>query len=123
MLTPSRQSFVNLPILQKAICAYKLWHSFLPHLPRLSRYTLGVKIDGLFTEVAELILKAGYSPREQKFEVIKQVSIKFDLLKFFLQIAWEIKVLDNKKYAQLSGLLAEIGRMLGGWLKDLKDGG
>ena len=36
-----------------------------------------------------------------------------------LQIAWEIKALDAKKYILLSGKLDEIGRMLGGWLKQL----
>lgn len=44
---------------------------------------------------------------------------KYDC-KFFLQIAWEIKALDNKKYIMLSECLNEIGRMLGGWIKGLK---
>ncbi|MBU4512313.1 diversity-generating retroelement protein Avd [Patescibacteria group bacterium] len=109
-----------MPILQKTTTAYKLWRSFLPHIPRLSRYTLGAKIDTLFAEIVELILQAGYSSRDRKIETVNRASIKFDALKFFLQVAWEMKVLDNKKYAQLSMLLAEIGRMLGGWLKDLK---
>jgi len=47
-------------------------------------------------------------------------SVKLDLLKFFLQIAWEIKSLDNKKYILLSERLNEIGKMLGGWIKALK---
>jgi hypothetical protein len=42
------------------------------------------------------------------------------LLKFFLQVAWEIKALDNKKYIRLSEKLDEIGKMLGGWLKSIK---
>lgn len=42
-----------------------------------------------------------------------------DLLKFFLQVAWEIGALDNKKYAMISEPLGEAGRMLGGWLKKM----
>jgi len=42
-----------------------------------------------------------------------------DVLKFFLQVAWEIKALDNKKFIELSEKLIEIGRMLGGWNKQL----
>ena len=45
---------------------------------------------------------------------------KLDLLKFFTQISWEMKSLDNKKYVTLSELLNEIGRMLGGWNRQLK---
>jgi len=51
--------------------------------------------------------------------VIFEASAKLDSLKFFLQIAWEIKALDNKKYIALSENLSEIGRMLGGWQKQV----
>ncbi|KKS35386.1 MAG: hypothetical protein UU95_C0001G0001, partial [Parcubacteria group bacterium GW2011_GWC2_42_12] len=33
--------------------------------------------------------------------------------------AWELKAIDNKKFAELAALLVEIGRMLGGWQKQL----
>ncbi|MEK7134943.1 MAG: four helix bundle protein [Patescibacteria group bacterium] len=45
--------------------------------------------------------------------------MKLDLLKFFLQISWEVKVLDNKKFILLSEKLNEIGKMIGGWLRQL----
>ena len=43
-----------------------------------------------------------------------------DLLKFFLQVAWEIESLDNKKYISLSEKMGDAGKMLGGWIKSLK---
>jgi len=48
-------------------------------------------------------------------------SAKFDLLKFFLRISWEIKSLDNKKYVVLSERFDEIGKMLGGWIRQIKE--
>jgi predicted membrane chloride channel (bestrophin family) len=51
--------------------------------------------------------------------IITKASNNLDLLKFFLQIAWEIKALDNKKYIALSEKLNEMGKMLGGWRKQL----
>jgi len=50
---------------------------------------------------------------------VQKSSAKLDVLKLFLRVAWEIKALDNKKYIALSEKLDEIGRMLGGWLKQL----
>ncbi len=44
-----------------------------------------------------------------------------DLLKFFLQIMWEHKIIDHKQYGSLILLLDEIGRMLGGWKKDIQE--
>jgi len=117
---PPPNALDNLPILQKMIEAYKTWHGFLPHFPRLSRYTLGAKIDAIFTEVLELLLLAKYSDKDSKLLLINKAIAKLDSLKFFLQIAWEIKALDNKKFAHISQPLAEIGRMFGGWRKQLQ---
>ncbi len=105
---------------QKLIAVYKQWHEFLPHFPKTSRYTLGSKIDALLIETTELVLKASHANKNEKRHFVHQASVKLDLLKFFLQVAWEIKALDNKKYIILSEKLDEIGRMLGGWLKALK---
>ena len=114
---PPPDGFENLPILNRATEGYKMWHEFLQHFPRLSRYSLGARIDTLFAEVLELIFLAKYSNKNDKLLFINKATIKLDLLKFFLQIAWTIKALDNGKYARLSKPLNEIGKMLGGWRK------
>ena len=118
--TSNPPSRFSLSLIQKLVQAYKLWHSFLAVFPKSSRYTLGIKIDSLFLEVIELIIKASYSNKLEKFISLKNASVKLDLLKFFLQITWEIKSLDNKKYILISEKLNEIGKMLGGWIKALK---
>ena len=117
--TPPR-SFSDLPILQKCTDSYKLWHGFLADFPRLSRFTLGAKIDTLFADTIELILLAGYAPKSHKAALVQRASTKLDTLKFFLQVAWEVKALDNKKYLRLSEPLNEVGKMLGGWRKQLQ---
>ncbi len=119
MSTPPNENFNNLPVLQKVTDAYKCWHNTLPQIPRLTRYSLGEKINNLFIELAELILTAGFSPKSQKAVIIDKASIKLDTLKFFLQTAWELKTLDSKKFSNLSDPLVEVGRMLGGWKRQL----
>ncbi len=81
---------------------------------------MGTKIDSLFLETIELTIRAGNSDRLEKMVCLKNASAKLDLLKFFLQIAWEIKSLDNKRYILISEKTNEIGRMLGGWIKAVK---
>ncbi|MCX6760368.1 MAG: four helix bundle protein [Candidatus Nealsonbacteria bacterium] len=105
---------------QKLISIYKIWHEFLPHFSKDSKYTLGSKIDSLFLETTELIIKGGYSDKIEKIISLKRASFKLDLLKFFLQVAWEIKSLDNKRYILLSEKIGDAGKMLGGWIKSLK---
>ncbi|MFA4890609.1 MAG: four helix bundle protein [Candidatus Paceibacterota bacterium] len=109
----------NLTIIIRIVSLYKLWHEFIPHFPKDSRYTLGIKIDSLIVEIAELIFTATRLNKNLKTPYIQKAISKLDLLKFFLQISWEIKSLDNKKYIVFSEYLDEIGRMLGGWQKQL----
>ena len=118
LLIPPPHQF-NLSLIQKLVKIYKLWQEYLRDFPKTSRYTLGQKIDALFLEVVENILKAGYSNKAEKQIFLKRTSVKLDLLKFFLQISWEIESLENKKYISLSEKLNEVGKMLGGWIKSL----
>jgi hypothetical protein len=92
----------------------------LTHIPRLSRYTIGTKIDLLFCETLEGILLAAYSSRDQKLQHIQRASVKLDSLKFFLQLAWELRFLDHKKYPLLATPLVGVGKVLGGWMTSLK---
>ena len=105
--------------MQKLVAVYKIWQAYLPHFPKTSRYTSGEKIDSLFVEIIECIVIASYLSKPEKLPYLKKGLIKLDVLKFFLQVAWEIKALDNKKFIELSEKLFEIGRMLGGWNKQL----
>ncbi len=82
---------------------------------------MGAKIDALFIDTIELLFIASYLGKEQKLPYLQKAGGKLDLLKFFLQIAWELKTLDNKKYIILSEQLNEIGKMTGGWIKGLQN--
>ncbi|MEK7629580.1 MAG: four helix bundle protein [Patescibacteria group bacterium] len=99
---------------------YRLWDEFKNHFTKKHKYTLGGKIDQYFLDTIELLFVASYLSKEQKIPYLKKSGIKLDLLKFLLQISWELKVLDNKKYITLSGKLEEIGKMLGGWVKGIQ---
>ncbi len=98
---------------------YKAWQTYPRHFPKDLRYTLGAKVDALFIEILDAIFTASCLPKEQKLPYLKKAVIKLDLLKFFLRVAWESHALDNKKFVTLSEPLEEIGRMLGGWLRQI----
>jgi hypothetical protein len=107
----------NVPVVVRLIEVYKMWHEFMPNMAKTSRFTLGQKIDDLFIETTELIFLASHLTKEQKIPYLQKASAKLDLLKLFIQISWEIKAIDNGKFIVLSEPLEEVGRMLGGWLR------
>ncbi|MGB4834135.1 MAG: four helix bundle protein [Candidatus Moraniibacteriota bacterium] len=109
-----------LPLLQRLKTVYQLWHSTVAHIPKLHRYTFGGRMDKLFLDTLEILFRAQYAKPEQKLQYLIAGSGKIDLLKFFLQIGWENKLIDTKKYTALSTELEEAGRMLGGWKRGLE---
>ncbi len=102
--------------------AYQIWHKNLVNLNRLDRYTIGARIDDTFLSLLEFIFRASFAyDKFEKLSLVSQAIAKNDLLKFFLQIGWEQKAIDNGSYGTLVLLLDEVGRMLGGWKKSLQE--
>ncbi len=100
--------------------AYQLWHSSIANLKRVDRYTIGAKVDDIFLSLLELIFRGCFAyDKFEKLSLVSQAIAKSDLLKFFLQIGWEHKIIDHKSYGAFILLLDEVGRMLGGWKKNL----
>lgn len=92
---------------------------YLTHFPKANRFTIGTKIDTLFLEAIESAFLASYTHTSAKMELLSTGISKIDLVKLLLQLSWEIKAMDNKKYIHLSERFNEIGKMLGGWKKQL----
>ena len=111
---------VSLPILQRLIAAYKVWHEYVRNFSVTTRITLGGKIDVLFLEIIEFLCEAQYLAGREKLVNLHRATVKLDALKLFLQIAWELKCLDDKKFVTLSEQLFEMGRQLGGWTRQIE---
>ncbi len=89
--------------------------------PKTEKYSLGQRIENLILEILEFSLKTIYSPRQEKLPLLKELDIKIGFLKMLIRLSNEIRVLDNKKYLILQEKLQEIGRMIGGWMKSIKN--
>lgn len=107
-------------IIEHCIAAYKFWHQIKIHIQKVSRYTLGEKIDALFIETLELLFIAQYLPRTKKLPILYKANTTFDTLKFFTKILWELKNLEDKSYVLFSEKLHAIGIMLNKWINYLE---
>lgn len=99
---------------------YKNWYLYRDGFPKKSRYTLGDKIDNRFISVLELLQLASYQSIPEKMPTLARALAGVDTLKFLLRLAWELRALDSKKYADLSEGLQETGKQIGGWKKGLQ---
>ncbi|MBI5731736.1 MAG: four helix bundle protein [Candidatus Magasanikbacteria bacterium] len=109
----------GVPILKKTIDLYKLYYGYAELFPKKDKYTIGSTCERYIVEILEILLQAGYLPKEEKLPFIKKASDKFDLLKVFIRLLRELNIIDQKKYLALQTIIQEIGRMFGGWMKSL----
>jgi hypothetical protein len=106
-------------VIQKEKEAYWFWLVLHRDFPKIERFNLGQKISLSFIELLELTFLASFLPPEQKIIELRKIISRLDILKFFLQLAWENKFISNDKYIELSKRLEEIGRQLGAWRNGL----
>jgi len=100
--------------------AYTLWLAAFNDFPKVHRATFGKKIDGYFLQLLEAMFIAAYLPADRKVVGLGTAIAKADAVRFLLQLAWENKCVSSERYANLSELLDEVGRMLGGWRNGLQ---
>lgn len=112
--TPPR---TNPTIISKLKYAFADWILIAPHIPKIARYGLGSKIEQSFISVLEMSYRAVYSPIDKKIILLEGSITRLDTLTFFLQIAWENKLIPDSKYLKLSEKIQEIGRDFGSWKK------
>ncbi len=98
---------------------YKYWITLHRDFPKVERFGIGQKIEQSFLDMLELTFTSVYLAQEQKIISLSKTIAKMDNLKFFIQLAWESKLIPTEKYSKISGELEEVGRMLGGWKKGL----
>jgi len=117
-------SFMNeldIPIFKKSYDLYKDFYTLRLSVPKQDRYTLWQKCENLLIEVLEGILFASQQSKLDKLPTLEKTSVKLNFLRVCIRLMKDIKAIDTKKYVIIEANLDEIGRMLGGWIKSMKD--
>lgn len=87
----------------------------LRQFPKSERFILSADIRKSMYLLLRLTIIA--SKKYHKKTTIQELDIELAMLRQMIRVAYELKYIDMKKYETWSRQLAEIGRMIGGWLK------
>ncbi len=110
-------SLKDVPIFHKTYALYKTFYGYLPSLPKKDRYTFGERCEIVLLDILEAVVLASNMPKSEKLPVLKQGSLKVDLLKVLFKLGQDLHIFENKQYSILEAQLDEIGKMFGGWIK------
>lgn len=83
--------------------------------PRHHRYSLGLAIENRLQHVLGLLIRAKYT--KEKTELLKEINVELEILRFQLRMAKDLKVLAVKSHGFSAGAMQSIGAQIGGWLK------
>jgi len=112
-MTESSRS--HAPVLEK-MYQFLLW--LIPTVdkfPRAQKFLLGDRIQTAALDVMEHLVKAAYS--RDKLSILNQINLQLETLRFLFRLAYDLKLMDMRRYEFASRALDDVGRMVGGWRK------
>ena len=113
-------TYNEIPLIQRTYDLYKIFNESSKGFPKSDKYCLGEKIKAMILDILDLLMEAETAKKDWKQPILEKVARKLRLLKLLIRLTNEIKILDDKKYLNLTERELEIGRMLGGWIKSLR---
>jgi four helix bundle protein len=109
----------KMKVYQKWLDMAKYLYVVVQSYPRSEKYTLGADTRHTMIRVGRYIYRANALSNEspEKRRMIEQADMELVDLQLLIRLAVELGFVSTKKYELLSGMVVEIGRMIGGWLK------
>ncbi|MBI5754577.1 four helix bundle protein [Candidatus Peregrinibacteria bacterium] len=107
----------SLPIINKTYEAYKNIIELHSKLEKRWRYSLALGLENSILDFMEILVMAKSAPKTLKAAYLLKGMGKLEISILKLRLLLELKLVNETKLFQLQTQLAEIGRMLGGWLK------
>ncbi len=95
-----------------------LW--MIPHVqkfPRTHRFGLGERVQRLMLDFQDSLVAAGKSRSEARRISLHHADIQLEQLRGWIRISRELDLFTLAQYEHVSRLVAEVGRLLGSWIK------
>lgn len=110
----------ELPIIQKTFDMLLWLIPKIDQFPRKQKYLLGERIERTALDFMSSLHTAKYDTSRKKSSLL-EAHVTFEQFKTLVRLAVGLQLLTVQKYEILSQFIAEIGRMLGGWMKSVDE--
>jgi hypothetical protein len=107
----------EIPIIERSAEVYKDLVQITSSLDKKHRYALGQNTEVTLLDFIELIISAKHAPKASKALYLIKSTAKLEILKIKCRVFLELGLTNETDLFKIQEKLAEIGRMLGGWLK------
>jgi len=105
----------DLKILQKVYDMIKYGYQALAQFPKSEKFALAADMKHCMHLILERVIEA--NKKYYKKTTLQELDVEIMKLRAYLRLSQELGFLPFKKYEIWSGMVVEIGKMLGGWIK------
>ncbi len=84
--------------------------------PHTHRCVLGKRLEEQLYELLDLTIDAAYT--RDKHQILIRANLLLEKMFYTVRLCKDMKFINLKKYEYLSKQLIEIGKMVGGWIKE-----
>lgn len=85
--------------------------------PRVHRFGLGERIQRLALDFQDSLVAAGKAQGVLRLEYLQRADIQLAQLRLWMRLTRDLEILSIRRYEHAAGLLNEVGRLLGAWIK------
>jgi len=85
--------------------------------PRSQRFVVTKRLQDAALDFYECVLDANYCKGQARLEKQRQADAALDKVRQYLRLAARWKWLSREQHRHVSAMVAELGRLLGGWIK------
>lgn len=105
----------ELKIQQKVFDMMNYAYPALAQFPKSEKFALAVDIKRCMDLMLERVIEA--NKKYYKKTTLQELDVEVEKLKAYIRLSYNLGFLPPKKYEIWSGMVVEIGRMVGGWIK------
>ncbi len=102
---------------------YDLLEWLLPRcerFPKAQRFVVTKRLEDAALNFQEAIFDANARSGRQRLAHLEAADAYLNKLRLYLRLVYKWKWLNSGQYEHVSAMVAEIGRLLGGWLKQTR---
>ena len=88
-------------------------------MPKAQKFSLAQDMKHCMDKIMRLTISA--NKKYTKRTTLQELDVEVAALKVYLRIAYDLRYLPPKKYEVWSGMMVEIGKMVGGWIRSQRE--
>jgi hypothetical protein len=88
--------------------------------PKNQRFILGTRLADRTLDILEGLIQASYTGGREKLALLETANRDLAVLRWLVRMAKARQVITVKQYEYGCGRMYESGKMLGGWIKDVR---